>query len=119
MKGDLLVIDGFNMPSVVDYEVSINDLDSEGSGRNELGVNQRDRIREGVRKIQVSGVQLSESEVALILQATKKAEFNVTYLDPEVGVTTKSMYAGPKNTKLVYNSWSEERWNINFNLVEN
>ena len=114
-----LIIDGMPMPSYTSLEVGIDDLDSEGTGRNELGVNQRDRIREGVRVAQFSWVHLTQSESLVLLQNTKNAELTVTYLDPEYGLVTKSMYASPKRTKLVYDAEGEQKWNIDFSLIEN
>lgn len=115
----MLIADGVRLPSPDVYEVPTGDLDSEGSGRNEEGIMQRDRIREGARTIKVGWFSLTEEETAIVLSATKKEKFDLQYLDPELGIVTKSVYAGPKENKLIYLSETEKRWSVRFNFIEN
>lgn len=114
----MIIIDGVDLPPTVTYEVSSDDLDSSDTGRNEEGGLQRDRIREGVRKIVLAFSQMNEEQTALIMSATKKPQLSVKYLDPEEGEVTRTMYATPKKTKLIYITKQEKRWNIDFSLVE-
>lgn len=115
----MLIIDGVDLPSPVDYSVPSEDLDSEGSGRNEEGVMQRDRIREGTRTIRFGWVMLTEEETAKLLSAAKPSKFNLTYRDPEYGIVTKSVYASKKDSKLVSNDPKDIRWNVTINFIEN
>lgn len=115
----VLVIDGFDMPSPTVYRVSHMDLDSNDTYRNELGVTQRDRIRQGVRKIELGWTSLNAEDTALTLSSVKKAKFIVTFLDPELGEITRTMYVGDRSPiELKVDINGEQRWNVKYNLIE-
>lgn len=114
-----LVIDGFDMPSPTVYRVSHMDLDSNDTYRNELGITQRDRIRQGVRKIELEWTMLNVEDTALSLSAVKKADFPVTFLDPELGEITRKMYVGDRSPiELKVDESGQQCWNVKYNLIE-
>jgi len=119
MANDILVIDGTTMPSPTVYTVGHMDLDSSDTYRSEVGVTQRDRIRQGVRKISLEWLMLTAGEIQIALAAIKKPDFPVTFLDPELGIVTKRFYVGDRNPMtLMYNRFGQERWSISYNLIE-
>jgi len=116
----MLTIDGVAIspdPSV--YSLPEHDLDSENSGRNELGVLIRDRLRQGVYKIELEWWAISNAELKVILGAIYKPEFPVTFLT-EDGYVTKTMYAGDRSKSLVryMGDTNKMAWNLKFNLIE-
>jgi hypothetical protein len=114
-----LIIDGFDMPSPTVYRVSHMDLDSNDTYRNELGITQRDRIRQGVRKIELEWTLLNAEDTALTLSSVKKANFLVTFLDPELGEITRTMYVGDRSPiELRADKNGQQRWNVRYNLIE-
>lgn len=115
-----LKIDGVDMPTPSSFKVPESDLDSSDTSRNELGYLQRDRVRQGLRKIECSWSALAVDDASLLLKAVKPASILATYPDPEEGaVVTKTMYVGDRTSEMViYRATGEHRWNISFNLTE-
>lgn len=117
----LLIIDGVEMPAPSELKVPESDLDSSDTTRNELGHLQRDRVRQGIRKIECSWKALISENASLLLKAVKPISVMVTYPDPEENLmVTKKMYVGDRSSELVLykQSTNEYRWNISFNLTE-
>lgn len=115
----MINIGGADLPDPTSYKIPNFDLDSDDSHRNELGVLQRDRIREGIYKAEFEFVGITSSDLALIKSAIKPAQFQATIIS-EVGPITKTMYAGDRNIEMVKydKDYNKIRWNISFNLVE-
>lgn len=115
----MINIDGVDLPSPSVFKIPRSDLDSGDTGRNELGVLQRDRIRQGIYKIELEFKGINSSNLYLIESAIEPAELNVTFPTP-AGKQTKKMYAGDRNVEIVkYNDNPDKiRWNLSFNLVE-
>ena len=115
----MVSIDGIDLPGVSTYKIPNSDLDSSDTGRNELGVLQRDRIRDAVFKVEVGFKGISSSELATIKSAIKPSQFNATIIT-EIGPITKTMYAGDRNIEMVKfdKDYNKIRWDVSFNLVE-
>ena len=115
----MITIDGVDLPSPSVFKIPRSDLDSGDTGRNELGVLQRDRIRQGIYKIELEWKGINSSQLHLIEDAIEPAELNVTFPTP-TGMVTKTMYAGDRNVEMVKYSddFDKIRWNISFNLIE-
>lgn len=115
----MINIDGVDLPAPTKFKPPNMDIDSSDSNRNELGVMQRDRIRQGVYKLELAWEKISSSELALIKAAIEPAEIQVTF-PSEIGFITKTMYAGDRNVEMVSynNDYNKIVWNISFNLVE-
>ncbi|GFN35383.1 DUF6711 family protein [Tepidimicrobium xylanilyticum] len=115
----MITIDGVDLPSPSVFKIPRSDLDSGDTGRNELGVLQRDRIRQGIYKIELEWKGINSSELHLIESAIEPAELNVTFPTP-TGMATKTMYAGDRNVEMLkYDEISDKiYWNISFNLIE-
>lgn len=115
----LINIDGVDLPAPSKYKPPNFDLDSEDSNRNELGIMQRDRIRDEIFKLELEWKGITSSQLATIKAAVKPAEFQATFIT-EVGPITKTMYAGDRNIDMAkYNDdYNKIRWDINCNFTE-
>ena len=115
----MINIDGVDLPSPSSFKIPRSDIDSDGTGRNELGVLQRDRIRQGLYKIELEWKGITSSQLQIIEDAIEPAEINVTFPTPQ-GLQTKKMYAGDRNIEMLrYNDDTDKiLWNISFNLIE-
>jgi hypothetical protein len=115
----LINIDGVDLPSPSKFKIPNFDLDSEDSNRNELGVFQRDRVRQGIFKAEVEWKAITSSQLSTIKSATTPDNFQATILT-EVGFVTKTMYAGDRNIEMVkYNDdYNKIRWDVSCNLTE-
>ena len=78
----MITIDGVDLPSPSSFKIPRSDLDSSDTGRNELGVLQRDRIRQGIYKIELEWKAINSSDLYLIESAIEPAELNVTFPTP-------------------------------------
>ena len=115
----IINIDGVDLPRVSNYKLPRFDLDSQDTNRNELGILQRDRIRQGIYKIELEWMGITSSQLHLIDSAIEPVELNVTFPAP-TGRKTKTMYAGDRNVEIVKydKDFDKIRWNISFNLIE-
>lgn len=117
---DIITIDGVALPHPSTLQILKSDLDSPDTTRNELGMLQRDRIRQGVYKIELEFRNKTGSEIATIESVIQGAKLTVKFPDTN-GLITKEMYVGDRTKEVVlYNNGvvSETRWTLNFNLVE-
>lgn len=115
----MISIDGVDLPAPSVLKIPRSDLDSSDTGRNELGILQRDRIRQGIYKIELEWKGITSSQLHLIESAIEPSEINVTFPTP-TGMKTKKMYAGDRNVEIVKydKDFDKIRWNISFNLIE-
>lgn len=114
----ILNIDGVDLPAPSSFKLPQFDLDSGDTNRNELGILQRDRVRQGIYKIDLEWKGVTSAALAAIEEAIKPASVQVTFPAP-TGLQTKTMYAGDRNVDMaIYRSADNIRWNISFNLVE-
>lgn len=115
----MIEIDGVTLPTPSTYSLPQQDLDSESSGRNERGVLQRDRLREGVYKIDLEWWAIDNSKLQRILSTIRPAKLSVKFIT-HTGYERKTMYVGDRNVEMVrfMNSRNNMAWNISFSLVE-
>lgn len=115
----MISIDGVDLPSPSVFNPSRSDLDSEDTHRNELGILQRDRIRQGVFKIELAWKGIDSSQLHLIESAIEPAQIQVTF-PYTTGLITKTMYVGDRSVEMVKFSedYNKIIWNISFNLIE-
>ena len=106
-------INGMDFSSSPPLHISQYDLDSGDTNRNELGILQRDRVRQGIYKIEVDRKGITSAQLEAILTAIEPPSFPVTFETP-AGPQTKTMYAGDRSIEMVkYGIWS-----ISFSLIE-
>lgn len=116
----IITINGVDLPHPSSLSVGMQDLDSPDTTRNEQGVLQRDRIRQGVYKVELVFNAKKGHEIALIEQAITGANLSVTFPD-SAGRVTREMYVGDRTKDIVLyknGDFNEMRWNLSFNLVE-
>ena len=116
----IISIDGVDLPSPSVYRLPRFDMDSSDTTRNELGVLQRDRIRQGIYKIELEWKAITSPQLHLIEMAIEPARVQVKFLTA-TGYKTKTMYVGDRflEMALFCNRKTDDiRWNISFNLIE-
>lgn len=109
----VIKINGVSLPAPTKINTPRFDLDSGDAKRNEAGYMQRDRVRQGIFKIELEWRMLTSSEVRRIESSIRPASVSVTFTTPE-GIKTKRMYAGDRKTDMVVDDY----WNMSFNLIE-
>ncbi len=113
----ILNIDGVDMPAPSSFRNPQSDLDSSDTKRNELGILQRDRIRQGINKIELEWKAITDAQLSTILDAIEPSSIEVTYPSPS-GYVTKTMYVGNRNIDIAKYKEGDIRWNVAFNLTE-
>lgn len=114
----MIYINGIKLPDPSSYRVPEFDLDSGDTTRNERGYMQRDRIRQGVGKVELQWKAITSKDAKLILNAIKPSGVSVRYLTP-FGYTTRRMYVGDRQVEMVRGFIKNDiRWDISYNLIE-
>ena len=115
----MINIDGVDLPTPTKFKPPNFDLDSEDTNRNELGYMQRDRVRQGIYKLELAWKNITSSELATIKASVTPEKVKVTF-PSEVGDIKKDMYAGDRNIEMVSydKDYNKILWNIEFNLTK-
>lgn len=113
----MLKINGVAIATPKVFEVSISDLDGE-TNRNANGDLIRDRVAVK-RKINLEWSSLTQSEISTLLNATSSVFFTVTYPDPQLGLTTKTMYVGDRTAPAYRYVNGAVKWeSLKMNFIE-
>lgn len=115
----MITIDGVDLPTPSKFKITRADLDSGDTHRNELGYLQRDRVRQGLYKLELEFIGTSP-EIHTIESAISPVAVNVTFPTP-TGRITRRMYAGDRNgPEMVKNDKVTDKiyWRLSFNLIE-
>lgn len=116
-----LTIGGVEVAAPTKFNVNLQDLDSEDSGRNKL-TGKMARARIGTyAKIELEWNNLNKDECTAILNAISSTFFAVSYIDPKRGRRTRNFYAGDISTEgFNYDSSNDLVWykTVKFNLIE-
>lgn len=89
-------IDGVEMPTPSQFQITLADADGKGAGRNAKAYTRRKRLRAGIRGIQVKYLFLTQAQAKQILDAVEPVFVEVTYFDPQHGQVTKTMNVGDR-----------------------
>lgn len=84
----ILKINGTTIKAPSTIKVTLQDIDSDDTGRNQKGTMIRDRVVGGAdakRKVECTWKGLSSSEVSTLLRAMGGVSFQLTYPDPYTG----------------------------------
>ena len=91
----LLMIDGVVMPTPSKFNITLNDLDTDQTGRSIDGNLHRDVIGTNFRTIDLEWKVMTRSDLKKLLDAVSKTNFEVIYYDPiQDARIKKTMYAG-------------------------
>lgn len=118
----MISIEGIRLPYPTKYIVSMSDLDSSDTTRSEAGVLVRNRVRQGVTKIELA-FTIRGSEAAQVLDLIVPEMVHVVYYDPRTAESREiDAYVGDRSsTMLQYTegmSIDDILWEIAFNLIE-
>lgn len=112
-----LLLNGIHVKPPKSFSVSINDVDGE-TGRNANGDMVRDRITTK-RKIELEWGMLTQDECSAILNAVSPVFFDVSYPDPILGQTTKTVYVGDRSAPRYSFVEKFKPWSgLKMNLIE-
>lgn len=118
----LLYIDGQYFPSPTKYNVLMSDLDSSDTTRSENGKLVRNRVRQGVTKIELAYV-VEGWQSKVMMNYIEPAQVTVKFYDPRQDTQREAkMYVGDRTCTmkrfLSGDAISDIMWEITFNLVE-
>ena len=125
MAANILQIDGVWLPGIREYNVTIEDIDSENSKRAEDGTMHREVLRPNVYHANIVHM-VGETDMITICEAVKAdATIEVTALCPGKGQlahSTFDAYVSKLDTQLVlYETQAgavESWWQVRYQLVE-
>ena len=107
----------YTPPTPTKYEVEIQDIDGEGTGRGETGYMDRERVRAGVYKLSLEFTNIPSSDVSNIKNAIKSETISVKLFDG--GYVDAIMYSGNRKLTLKYiDDNSNAFWDLSFSLTE-
>ena len=118
----MISINGTKLPYPTKYQVGLSDLDSSDTSRTESGKLVRNRVRQGVTKIELSFI-VEGSKVAPMLALVEPAKVKVDYFDPRSSKSRSiNAYVGDRSCNVMrYDAaQSVDRilWEVSFNLIE-
>ena len=114
----LIQINGIDMPDPSTLSVVVQSIDSDSTTRNEEGILQRDRVRDGVHKLTLKWNALTGADASRVLQAVSPASFTVSFNDPLTNAPTSiTLYSGDRTAEGI-KARDGLRWNISFDNIE-
>ncbi len=100
----VLEINSVKVKTPFSLKVTLQDIDSDDTGRNQKGTMIRDRVVGGSdvkRKVECTWKALTSSEISALLKAMDAVSFNVTYPDPYTGNSrTMKAYVGDRSSPI-------------------
>lgn len=112
----ILYFNGVPMPPPTSYDVSLADIQSSNSGRNDSGVMTMDVVRKNVASINVGWEFLTADELELITSNIENAEILVKFYYG--GYKEAVMYKGDRKVEMNCIDTDGARWSISFSLIE-
>lgn len=122
MSTPLISINNTALPAPTKYNVPTHDLDSSDTTRNEQGILIRNRVRQGVVKIELSWTATS-SVIAQIAPLVEPEKVTAQYFNPQSNqFETANLYVGDRSCNLVMYTdgmdLADALWEYSFNLIE-
>ncbi|MFD1954303.1 DUF6711 family protein [Paenibacillus thailandensis] len=112
----LIKVQGLALPTPSDYSVTVSEISN--AERNARG----DILKEHItykRKISLGWKFMTQEDIQRAFSYTSENFFNVTYIDPELGETTKTFYAGDRSAGALDFLNGVVRWkDFKFNIIE-
>ena len=107
------------LPAPSKFAPSCFDIDAEGTKRNEQGYLQRDRVRQGLYRLELEWTGITSAQASTIDTATAPSTFSVTF-DTPAGQVTKTMYVGDRQFDEVKHAKmaTTPRWDVKLALIE-
>lgn len=113
----MLIINNVNVKPPKSFQVGIADIDS-NTGRNANGTIVRDRIAVK-RKLECEWGMLTQNEIQELLNAVAPVFFNIQYMDPQLGLTTKTFYVGDRTSPAYSFNEKLKPWSgLKMNFIE-
>ena len=103
-------IDGEAIPTPSHYKVSIEDVHTHDSGRDESGTMNLKVVVFGKRSVEFSFDLLPQSQITAILAHFHKPYYSLDYPDPETGVRTIQCYVPERKSELYTSVFYNGMW---------
>ena len=118
----MISINGTKLPKPTKYQVGLSDLDSSDTTRTESGKLVRNRVRQGVTKIELSFI-IEGREVAPVLSLMEPSQVAVEYFDPRTfQKRVIDAYVSDRSCNVLKydpnRSVEHILWEVSFNLIE-
>jgi hypothetical protein len=118
----LISVNGTALPIPQKYSIPMQDMDSSDSSYSESGIYIRNRIRQGVCRLELAWL-VCGSEAADLLTAIQPDKVQENYYDPRTGAAADAeMFVEDRSCELVSYKSDEDpdanHWAISFNLVQ-
>ena len=118
----LITIDGVVMPEPVHYSIPMGDMDSSDSTYSESGIRFRNRIRQGIIKLDL-GWRVSGNDACTLLAAIMPSKVSVKYFDPRSNTfeLADMMVEDRSCDFITFDNGSNPHsnmWEISFSLVQ-
>ena len=97
---DIIIINGVTLPAPDVFEVTPNDIHSEGSGRSQSGKMALEVIRPDVTTLKLGWSLATADTCKLIKNSSAPAIFSVTYFDCG-DMVTKTFYRGNRTRNII------------------
>lgn len=95
-----------------------NDIDAAGSGRNKVGTMKRHKVC-SKRKLKITCLPLTQAKIMALSAALDHETVSITYLDPQLGVITKTFYGSSISSTTMISQNGDVVWEgATFNLTE-
>lgn len=115
---EIYKINSSELPEPSTSSVGMEDLEISAE-RDANGYLHRERAREGVRKVSFTYEVMTQEELSVVLKMLQPVYFDLTYLDPERGVSTIECYCAKKDGELYSALFYNGLWrNVKFNCIE-
>ena len=113
----LVKLGSYTPPAPTKYSLTLQDIDSDDTGRGESGYMVRERVRAGIYKLSLTFTNITSDDVLNIKNAISSASVNVELFDGNT--VTPKMYAGERQLDLKsIDDKGNCFWDMSFNLTE-
>ena len=113
----LIKFGNYMPPTPTKYSLTLQDIDSDDTGRGESGYMVRERVRAGIYKLSLTFTNITSADVLAIKDAISTSSVNVTLFDGS-NISAK-MYAGERQLDLKsVDDRANCFWDMSFSMTE-
>lgn len=113
LNGQVLI--GTTYIKTKSYDVEIDSLATEDSGRSDNGAMEIDWIYNRIRKVSIVLPPMKRDKLSAILNLVQGQQYTMTYVDPIKGETTSTFYTSNCSTGLYYHEYWQD---ASFSAIE-
>lgn len=116
---ELIQVDGTWLPGIREYNVTLEDIDTDDTNRSESGVMSRNILRSNVYHANVTHICTEEQAIEICTAVKADSTIQITALCPGKGspYETFDAYVSKLQMQFVTNTWGNW-WQIDYQLIE-